>query len=122
MGFTISVAMITSNKEELLACYQLMIHKGSYQSIHTYTNPYTLLSEITEIDCDLVIVDMEVQEMKALELSARLLKCRPDLHMVLLSDDANGALEALQMGARDYIIKPLTVEQLHNAEKKIGLR
>lgn len=99
-----------------------MIEKGSYQNIHTYTNPYTMLSEITEIDCDLVLVDMELKEMRALELSERLLKCKPNLKMVLLSENDQGALEALQMGARDFLIKPLTVDQLKFTEKKIGLQ
>lgn len=99
-----------------------MIEKGSYQNIHTYTNPYTMLAEITEIDCDLVLVDMELKEMRALELSERLLKCKPNLKMVLLSEDDQGALEALQMGVRDFLIKPLTVEQLKFTEKKIGLQ
>lgn len=119
---TISIAIITNSKEELLACCQVMIQKGSYQNIHSYTNPYMMLEEITEIDCDVVLVDMELKEMNALELSARLLKCKPGLKMVLLSESDQGALEALQMGARDFLRKPLTVERLQQTEIKIGLQ
>jgi len=99
-----------------------MIQKESYQNIHTYTNPYTLLAEITEIDCDLVLIDMELKEMRALELSARLIKCKPHIKMMLLAENDQGALEALQTGVKDFLIKPLTMERLKLSEENIGLR
>ena len=80
-----------------------------------------MLAEIAEIECNLVLVDLEMKEMNALELSSRIMKCKSNVKLVFLAKDDRCALEALQMGVTDYLIKPLTIELLQRVEKKLGL-
>ncbi len=115
---TKSIAMISNNLVELSETYQLLMQNGRCQSIHTYTDSYAVLAEIIEIDCELIFIDMELKDMNPMELSARLIKCKPKIKIVMMAKDSKDALEAIQMGAVDYLIKPLNIEQV----QKVSMR
>ena len=63
---------------------------------------------------DIVLTDVKMPESGGIELLARLRKLQPDLPVVMLTAHGTieSAVEAMKLGAFDYLTKPFTREQL----------
>jgi len=63
---------------------------------------------------DLALIDMTMPEMNGLELLDHIKKFSPDTECIMVTavDEARTAVECLRKGAYDYLIKPVTKEDL----------
>jgi two-component system response regulator FlrC len=61
---------------------------------------------------DLVIAELNLPQMNGLDLLKRIKEVNESLSVVLISGQAgvNEAVEAMKLGAQDFVLKPLTVE------------
>lgn len=61
---------------------------------------------------DLVIAELNLPQMNGLDLLKRIKEVNESLSVVLISDQAgvNEAVEAMKLGAQDFVLKPLTAE------------
>lgn len=75
---------------------------------------------------DLIITDIKMPEMTGLELCRRIKKQYPDQKIIILSgyDEFKFAQKAIQYGVRDYILKPISLNDLTQSlhEMKILLQ
>lgn len=64
--------------------------------------------------CDIVILDLKMEEMDGVEVMRRIKKEAPDMVVILMTGfpTLETAYEGTKMGAYDYITKPFTAEQL----------
>ena len=69
---------------------------------------------------DLVLTDVRMPEMDGLELLTRIKTIQPDLPVIMLTAHGtiNSAVEAMKLGAFDYLTKPFNREQLKAAVRK----
>jgi two-component system response regulator AtoC len=66
---------------------------------------------------DLIVLDLARNESEGLHPLRWLRRVRPDLPVLVVtsSDDPNQKLEALRLGAQDYLVRPLESQQLESA-------
>ena len=78
------------------------------------TDGQTALDEITEPRLAVVILDLQLPDLHGLEVFRRLREARPELRVIILSahTDQDYVLEALRLGACDYLAKPIHAEEL----------
>jgi len=69
---------------------------------------------------DLIVLDLIRGDSEGLHTLRWLRRVRPDLPVVVLasSDDASQKLEAIRLGAQDYLVRPLRPEQLAAAMRR----
>ena len=69
---------------------------------------------------DLILTDVRMPEMDGLELLTRIKSMQPDLPVIMLTAHGtiNSAVEAMKLGAFDYLTKPFNREQLKAAVRK----
>jgi DNA-binding NtrC family response regulator len=69
---------------------------------------------------DLVLTDVRMPEMDGVELLTRLKAMQPDLPVIVLTAHGTigSAVEAMKLGAGDYLTKPFSREQLKAAVRK----
>ena len=69
---------------------------------------------------DLIVLDLIRGDSEGLHTLRWLRRVRPDLPVVALagSDDASQKLEAIRLGAQDYLVRPLRAEQLAAAIRR----
>lgn len=82
--------------------------------VKAFNSPLKLISELTTLNYDLCILDIEMPEMNGLQV-ANLLNHVP---LIFITAYKEYAAEAFDLNAIDYIRKPLTKERLEKAVKK----
>lgn len=72
------------------------------------------LHKLEQCPVDLIVTDIRMPVMSGLELAREVKRLKPDLDMVLLSgyEDFHYAAEAMALGIRDYLLKPVAAEKL----------
>ena len=78
------------------------------------------LNLLREIQVDAVLTDIKMPEVTGLELLAQIHSEDPELPVILMTAYAelDTAVEAIKMGAADFLIKPYRPLQLNHALKK----
>ncbi|QDT36088.1 sigma-54-dependent transcriptional regulator [Stratiformator vulcanicus] len=74
---------------------------------------------------DVVLLDVEMSESKGLDIYSQIAEIDPRLPVVMMASDADSetAIEAMQLGAFDYVTKPLDLEPtLQLVQKAIRTR
>ncbi|RGY97621.1 LytTR family DNA-binding domain-containing protein [Clostridium sp. AM58-1XD] len=71
---------------------------------------------------DLIFVDIDLRDMKGTVLAAAVLKMLPEAQIVFATAYSEYALEAFEMGAANYIIKPFDPERVKKIVQKCSER
>src|SRR5229473_688697 len=81
--------------------------------VGTAANGRLALSKLTQLNPDLITLDIEMPEMNGLETLTALRKTHPKLPVIMFSTltqrGASATLDALALGATDYVTKPANV-------------
>src|SRR5437763_11640793 len=77
--------------------------------VDTINSGREALEQIATTDYDALVVDIKMPGMDGLELLAEIKKLRPDTPTILITGhgDHELAIEALRLGAQDYVTKPI---------------
>jgi DNA-binding NtrC family response regulator len=102
--------------------------------VKTATNGRSAYEEIIKNHYDLVISDMNLTQINGISLLKRIKECNTTLPVILMADEAcvNEAVEAMKLGADDFLLKPLTPKTMEliqsfvangsNGKKKVESR
>lgn len=73
-------------------------------------------------DVDIIITDIVMPEMTGIQLTERISKSFPKIHVIVVSSlsQEHIVLEAITAGATDFIPKPVTLEQMQDSLNKIA--
>ena len=71
---------------------------------------------------DIALMDINMPELNGFEAFQEMHKIFPTMACIIISaeDDNQSFRSAMNIGAREYLVKPFTVYQLNNAVKKVG--
>lgn len=103
-----SAAVVTNTNANDMVYWKYLNAMQKLINVRFYLNIYSALTEITKNRCELIIIDADIPDCQAFELAAKLLKHKPNLMLVLVVDNDDYALEAMQIGALDYIVRPIS--------------
>ena len=87
----------------------------SLQVIGTARDGAAALAAITELSPDLVLLDMTMPELDGLAVARALIKRDQAPAVVFVTAHDNFAVEAFDLDAVDYVLKPVTPERLERA-------
>ncbi|WRS27617.1 response regulator [Oscillospiraceae bacterium MB08-C2-2] len=98
---------------ELLSCYPDLELVGSY------TDPLQALEKIETVKPELAFLDIEMRTLSGIELAELLLAKNPQMDVVFVTAYNQYAVEAFEINAIDYILKPVRPERLEKAVERI---
>lgn len=98
---------------------ELMKLASSGHRLHLYSEPYGLLTEIDGIQCDLLIIDLDANDRKSVDLMSRARHLKQQLHIVVLADSDQYAMTAMRIGIQDFLKKPVEVQTLIQIVQKL---
>ena len=81
----------------------------------------TALSETARLQPDLVLLDIAMPQQNGLQLAAQLMQFQPPPAVVFVTAHPQHALEAYQVAAADYLLKPVSAATLGAMLQRIGL-
>ncbi|RMG67683.1 MAG: sigma-54-dependent Fis family transcriptional regulator [Calditrichaeota bacterium] len=120
--------LIVDDEVDALDLMEELFQKNGYET-YTARNGVQALKIIREQEPDIVISDIVMPEMDGMKLLEAVSKEYPDISMIMIT--AHGtietAVEAMKKGAKDYILKPLRLDEIltkvkNNAELKALMR
>ena len=88
---------------------------GKFNNIEVcckYTNPVKLLEEIENLEIDIAFIDIDMPEMTGIELAQMIVDKNPKIEVIFVTAYNEYALEAFEVHALDYILKPVKKERL----------
>lgn len=102
---------------------RLMLKKALEQhdyEVITCSNAMDAIELIKEQDFDLMLTDLIMEEVSGLELLEKVSDLEKDVAAILLTGHASieTAIQAVRLGASDYLLKPINLEELHLRVKR----
>lgn len=80
--------------------------------VKTFTNPLEAYQELEEHNVDIVFLDIKMGNVHGLEFAEQLLSVIPHLQIIFVTAFDQYALEAFEVNAIDYLLKPVTFSRL----------
>ena len=110
----LKAVIIDDEAHAIDALCDLLAECGHVRVTATFTDPAEALDAIrrTHTDADIVFLDIEMQGIRGLELAAMLPDVCPKAHIVFTTAYDQFALEAFELNAIDYLLKPVRIERL----------
>lgn len=89
--------------------------------VKTYTNPLEAYQELPKLNVDVVFLDIEMGEVDGLEFAAKLLSLPTHVDIIFVTAYNQYALDAFEVNAIDYLIKPVTIARLKKTYDKLRI-
>lgn len=108
--------------DERLALVKLeyMLKKiNSIEVIASYTDVILALQEAPSVRPDVIFIDIEMPEMNGLQAALNLQVICPNTSIVFVTAYNNYAVDAFELNALDYILKPVNHERLLKTVKRL---
>jgi DNA-binding NtrC family response regulator len=89
------------------------LKRAGYQVEIAATGPEALAKNV-EKHFDIMFIDVKMPEMDGLSLLTRIKETDPDISVIMMTayGDIRDAVEAMKLGAYDYLLKPFDLEEL----------
>ncbi|WP_019535749.1 response regulator [Paenibacillus ginsengihumi] len=87
-----------------------------------FVNPFEGKDAIIQRDVDVVFLDINLPEISGIELAELLLESKPYLNIVFVTAYDDYAVQAFELNALDYVLKPVGIERLSKTIRRIQER
>jgi DNA-binding response OmpR family regulator len=105
--------LVVDDEEDILGLLSELLQRWGFEA-DTVTNGREALERFRGRDFDLVLTDLKMPDMDGLELLRRIREENPRVPVLMLTGfpTVDSAVQAIQEGAYDYLIKPINPEEL----------
>lgn len=98
------------------------IFKGEYEVVGEAENGKEAVEKYQELDPDIVTMDITMPVMNGIEAIKAIMDIDPEAKIVVCSamGQQKIVVEAIQLGAKDFIVKPFQKDRVKEAIAKLG--
>lgn len=97
---------------------ELVENTGSFQVVGKYQNPLKALEEVNLTYPQVAFIDIELPEMDGITLAEKLLEMNSSMMIVFITSYNQFAVQAFDLNAIDYILKPIKGERFNRMVEK----
>lgn len=98
---------------------ELLSDNEQIEVVGAYQNPLDALKQLEQTKPDCAFLDIEMTEMKGIELAERLITLKPEIEIIFVTAYNNYASQAYEVNALDYLLKPIHPERLKKSVGKL---
>ena len=115
-------AIIIDDEDHCIESIRLLLekHQPQVEVIAEITNPKEAIDCISSHQPDLVFLDIKMPVMTGFEIIAKIRHI--DFHVIFTTAYDEYAIKAFKVNATDYLLKPVSADELINAVKKVENR
>ncbi|MGV3465582.1 MAG: response regulator [Heyndrickxia sp.] len=99
-----------------------LLKAADVQIVGKYTNPLIGKERVLKEEVDIVFLDIQLPEVNGIELAEQILLHNPKANIVFITAYDRYAIEAFELNALDYILKPVSPERLVKTIQRIQKR
>lgn len=114
-------AMVVDD-ENLTNEYICMLLRKSGIDVKGYTNSYEALENIRIYEPDVLFLDIEMPEITGLDLAKKVQKNKYECEVIFITAYSQYALNAFDVSALDYLLKPIMPDGLNRALERVKKR
>ena len=113
--------LITDDATFMRMMLKDILTKNGHEVVGEAVNGIDMLKKYSELNPDLVTLDITMPEMSGLDALVELKKIDPTAKVIMCSAMGQQVMviEAIQNGARDFIVKPFQAERVLEAISKV---
>jgi len=89
------------------------------RKIYTYTDPYEALNNIKRDNPEAIFLDVEIKPINGIDFAEVIKSKYPRIKIVFVTSCKDYAIEAFDLNAIDYLIRPVYTERLHETISRI---
>ncbi|MBO9604700.1 MAG: response regulator [Paenibacillaceae bacterium] len=116
------VMLVDDEKPALRVLAGLIAAHTDFQVAGMFTKPTEALQAAGELKPDVVFLDIEMPGMSGMELANHLKDRHPEMEIVFVTAFSSYAVQAFRVNAIDYLLKPITAEELARCADKLRRR
>ena len=108
--------LVVDDEESICSGCDLVLTEHGYR-VHTFLRGKPGLASLKKNSYDLVLLDLKLPDMDGMEVIKKVKAEKPDTEVVVITGygTAANAVEAMKLGAHDFLPKPFTEEQIKAA-------
>lgn len=115
-------AMIVDDEKIAIAVLVEMLKKyKNIEVVGKYTNPQEALSDIAEIKPDVIFLDIHMGADNGIEMAESFLNACQEVDIIFVTAYSDYAIEAFELNAIDYLLKPIIPQRLDKAIQRIKI-
>jgi len=114
--------LVDDEKHALNLLSKVISERNDMQVVGAYSEISQLLSSVTELKPDVIFLDIEMPEMNGLQLGEQLRRLGLEFEIVFVTAYRQYALDAFDVEAIDYLLKPINPEMLQRTIERIEKR
>lgn len=84
-----------------------------------YTDPLEVIEKIGELNVQVVFLDINMPQLKGIDAASRILDSSPETDIVFVTAYDQYAVEAFEVHALDYLLKPVAEERLEKTVARL---
>lgn len=112
--------LLIDNEEMALNVNEIMLKElDGVEVVGKFTNPYSALERLEAMEADVIILDMEMGAVNGLELAEIIRSKYSHIEIMFVTAHAQYALQAFEVNAVDYLLKPLNKNRLKRAIERM---
>lgn len=105
--------LVVDDEESIREFFEIMLKREGYE-VFTKSNGREGLEFLKGTPVDLVISDIQMPELSGMEMLAKIRETDPELPVVMITafGSTETAVEAMKLGAYDYVQKPFKIDEV----------
>ncbi len=103
--------LVAEDEEVSRQCLCQLLRDEGYK-VHEASDGSTAIKLVNDVDIDLVLTDLKMPGYDGLTVLKHVREVAPETPVILMTAyaSAEGAAQAIRLGAQDYMIKPLILD------------
>lgn len=112
--------LVVDDEPEMRIAISKAISMGGFR-VESASNGYEAIAKMKQSFFDLILTDLRMPKMDGVTLLGQIKSLSPESSVVLITayGTIENAVEAMKLGADDYILKPFSFEILNNVIEKV---
>ncbi|QPJ65251.1 MAG: sigma-54-dependent Fis family transcriptional regulator [Candidatus Nitrohelix vancouverensis] len=113
--------LIVDDEDSIRRVLKVALEKKGYE-VHTASSGEDALTALSETPYLLIFSDIFMEGMSGLEFLNNAKETRPEIPIVMMTaqDTMNNTIEAMRLGAYDYISKPFDLNEIYSLVQRIA--
>lgn len=113
------VVLIDDEQNALDYLSELLLPYDDIEVVGAYSNPVTGIERILQDGVDLVFLDINMPDFSGIDVATELRKHNQNIFIVFVTAHDQYAIEAFDVEASDYVMKPVLTDRLHETIMRI---